>query len=109
MQRQHAARFRPRRHKVQQLMPRGDVVFLNQEADTQGQLLPLAAQQVQPAADAARRHRPHGGRKLLHIQQVNPCVKVVQGRAVQGTVKPVSQGKCTSFLMCTSADLPAAR
>ena len=29
-------------------MPRGDVVFLNQEADTQGQLLPLAAQQVQP-------------------------------------------------------------
>lgn len=35
-------------------MPRGDVVFLNQEADTQGQLLPLAAQQVQPAADAAR-------------------------------------------------------
>lgn len=48
MQRQHAARFRPRRHKVQQLMPRGDVVFLNQEADTQGQLLPLAAQQVQP-------------------------------------------------------------
>lgn len=42
------ARFRPRRHKVQQLMPRGDVVFLNQEADTQGQLLPLAAQQVQP-------------------------------------------------------------
>ena len=90
-------------------MPRGDVVFLNQEADTQGQLLPLAAQQVQPAADAARRHRPHGGRKLLHIQQVNPRVKVAQGRAVQGTVKPVSQGECTSFLMCTSADLPAAR
>ena len=30
-------------------MPRGDVVFLNQKADTQGQLFPLAAQQVQPA------------------------------------------------------------